>query len=566
MSGDEASEFCSPWEEERGVYGIEEGVDAAQHNCNVQRTSTPEQTVRTAESEAVDISSLPSWTQRILLELRAIDTISNYLARLHVMLIEQRSLTLGRECAMACACRAAVIELHAKAAPVDEIAALAVLILSDWSDGRSIATVDGLLLPLELHLPAWDFERGRIDLQWSGYDVEPPRHLLRSWGQDAFYPVYSRREQEAFYMQHYFAELAHALHPAADVPSAALDLLASMERRNALDADGVRRFADPRFHSTKPELLSDLDLQDAHTFNKLVLDSDLPQLDPRVFMANPYRLYLVELSAAFSSPPPYFMWWPDLIEREARELCNVPVRLCEHAHMRWQNFDQMRGATAALLQLQQLLDRQPIERRTPAERPPCPNCNQPIPSDWWTTGLFSQLQFSRENGGRKRQCCSMHCERQMFHREMEKQCKEQHGADTSNFLGDRRFYYDCPTCLRQPLRPGPPGRPPRGLRWNQRTGRYESTEISSAVLCDRPPASKDYRGNPQGFLTEKKVWFVREMQRRGTCIEYSDAEYLKAYKRATRDPDKDNSKRKARASYGKRKADEAHEPGTGLRI
>ena len=42
--------------------------------------------------------------------------------------------------------------------------------------------------------------------------------------------------------------------------------------------------------------------------------------------------------------------------------------------------------------------------------------------------------------------------------------------------------------------------------------------------------------------------------RSASDVLYSEREYLKAYKRATRDPEKDNEKRKARPSYGKRKA------------
>ena len=51
----------------------------------------------------------------------------------------------------------------------------------------------------------------------------------------------------------------------------------------------------------------------------------------------------------------------------------------------------------------------------------------------------------------------------------------------------------------------------------------------------------------------------------GSSVAYNEAEYLKAYKRATRDPDKDNAKRKLRPSYGgKRKAPAEWEHGTGL--
>ena len=85
------------------------------------------------------------------------------------------------------------------------------------------------------------------------------------------------------------------------------------------------------------------------------------------------------------------------------------------------------------------------------------------------------------------------------------------------------------------------------MPWDAKVGRYVEVAASSTEEREKPPVKKEWMSDPKGYEPEKRAWFARNVP----GIEYSEHEYHKACKRATRDPEKDNDKRRARDSYGK---------------
>ena len=153
-------------------------------------------------------------------------------------------------------------------------------------------------------------------------------------------------------------------------------------------------------------------------------------------------------------------------------------------------------------------------------------------------------------------------------------CEQEHGGDRANFRDRPRasyrgqmatkalpwdaslsFYWDCRQCGFK-VRPRP-GRPPRGCRWDEESGswvqRERNEEPASSTSLPGPPAKKDFvvakKFDPDAYLVAKQAWFEQPgVKRAGE--EYSEEAYLRAFKRAKRDVDVDNRKRKSRRNYG----------------
>ena len=468
-------------DEDVGRFGVDEGSDVVVSRLHVlQHEATPAVAAGPVPA-AADLSSLPDWAQRICAETRSFGAVhvDCLASRLEAMLLEQSALTLTRACAMACACRAAVIELHQVILPrvksfldLTEIILVTICALEELAEDCPIATVDGLTVPLQLHFPMWDFERGKIEIDYKAMRMYAPWCWLDRNGRR---PV----GRVAYTFQCQFAELAHVLQPVLDIPAPAYRALSAMEHlcckvRREREDGARRRVVAGGTTMASPimvELPRPLDEQATvmvRAFRDALQSTEpSPTLSPEAFVHNPYRLYTASLCASVVTPPPIFMWHADLLGPVSsydvvyNELPDyLPSSLREHAIKRWDDFDELRGATTALQQLQELLMREPASAAgdassamQPLAKPDCPNCGKPIVKGaTWRAGggnFYDDMRFQRENGGRKRQCCSMHCERIWFEREMEARCQEQHSSERDRFLGDCRFYWDCPFCLRR---------------------------------------------------------------------------------------------------------------------
>ena len=120
----------------------------------------------------------------------------------------------------------------------------------------------------------------------------------------------------------------------------------------------------------------------------------------------------------------------------------------------------------------------------------------------------------------------MACQMQLRDREREAKCQRLHGASWSDPSKD--FYRDCAICNPPP---NPGGRP------------------SKRVALPEPPVAAHFKGDVEGYIPRKRSWFAEVMELEGGTDVYSEAGYLRAFRRAKRDPESDNRKRKERANY-----------------
>ena len=120
----------------------------------------------------------------------------------------------------------------------------------------------------------------------------------------------------------------------------------------------------------------------------------------------------------------------------------------------------------------------------------------------------------------------MLCQLQLCNEERKAKCQRLHSASWSDPSKD--FYHDCAICNPPPNRCGRP---------------------SKSVARLDPPVVADFKGDTAACDTAKRLWFAKVMDLEGRTEVYSEAAYKRAFKRARRDPESDNRKRKERANY-----------------
>jgi hypothetical protein len=189
-------------------------------------------------------------------------------------------------------------------------------------------------------------------------------------------------------------------------------------------------------------------------------------------------------------------------------------------------------------------------------------------------GLRRHAQPTCDQG----ECVLAHHDRPLVTR-----CEEQHGDDRANFREENvnwragmrgakkalpwnsalSFYWDCKQCCKVRK---PTGRPRLGCGWDADDGAWapqqpvtqpsiaEASALDASAPPPPPPEKKAFISNGKydaaGHLAKKKEWFEMPGIKRGSEV-YDDAAYKRAYKRAKHkaNPEADNSKRRARASY-----------------
>ena len=220
---DEAMFSESSDEEDAGRHGDNEGIPAVVSRLGTWEANRLADPPPSPRQPPADISSLPSWAQRVCAGARGFGAVHVdwYTARLEAMLLEQPALTLSNACAMACACRTAVIELHLSYAEsldaLTDVVLVTMCILEDLAEGRPIETADGLTVPLQLHFPTWNFGRGTLAVDQRWCRSTRPAHDQQLANNER--PIFQRQ----------FAELAHVLQPVPDIPVSAYQLLCDMK-------------------------------------------------------------------------------------------------------------------------------------------------------------------------------------------------------------------------------------------------------------------------------------------------------------------------------------------------
>jgi len=66
------------------------------------------------------------------------------------------------------------------------------------------------------------------------------------------------------------------------------------------------------------------------------------------------------------------------------------------------------------------------------------------------------------------------------------------------------------------------------------------------IVYPEPPSATDFKGDTGGYDIAKRKWFADCMQLEGKHETYDDKAYHRTYKRAKRDRESDNRKRRER--------------------
>ena len=435
---------------------------------------------------------------------------------------------------------------------------LAVLgLLRGWCNDSTI--------PIEPFFPQWDFERGCMDLS--------SQQVL-----DQFVQPYTFERTFA----RSFAELAHALEPLPHAPPADF-------------VDNPYKLYAPLLCQTMPEPVPSFIFHDefwrsplgkrrgvtygvtAHdgpyepwVFEKSAMLKGCIRHGLQVLRTAGYTCYIesrwtwfgtgsllehmralwpikqaaelklqAEIAAAASSPTPSHA--PATRERSVEELRKLQVRVALKV--------ATTGSTPCVsVQLW-------VPRR-------CLICDGAI-----STSLMVSLQRRPQ---RQQTCDKAVCRLRHHDQQAVTQCEQLHRADHANFrdkTGQRvrstwaekalpwatslSYFWDCKQCTKVPH---PGHRPPRGCKWDAVAGDWAQTESATPVSTLPPPPAKDdfIDGNrhfdQDGYVAAKKSWFELPGAKRPS-EEYSEAAYLRAFRRAKRNPEEDNRKRKERANY-----------------
>ena len=311
----------------------------------------------------------------------------------------------------------------------------------------------------------------------------------------------------------------------------------------------------------------------------------LPDITPSVLVDNPFKMYAALLSRSLPDPKPYCM------TSDTYQIVAIGPNLCEQARSLWlvhhERLSKEQAAAAAaytpaaapparertIEELRKLHVRMALKVGSAESTVPtvsvqlwvprrCVMCGSAI-----STSLMVNL---RRRPQRQQTCDKPGCRLRHHDQQAVAQCEEQHGGDRGNFrelAGPRvcgmwaekalpwssslSYYWDCRQCTKVPH---PGHRPPLGCKWDPTAGAWVQKDGTTPAPALPPPPEKEQfiddsrHFDKAGYLDAKKDWFELPGAKR-PGEEYSETAYKRAFRRAKRDANDDNRKRKKRANY-----------------